>query len=268
MPSIKGLLAERSQWQVSNRSTTALSPTPPTSSSSHCIDLFLFLIWRAQSRSYLDTGHCFVRDVVACPHRYFKHSNFASFVRQLNLYGFHKTSQESDSCEFSHPMFKQGNEHLFKEIRRKVRVLLTLLIHTNTPLSRLLPLKTLNSAQGVCSCRPGGEWLVLLHVRVVSAGSNAAHALPVPRQTGPTHMARQPSETRPLHQRRPSLHQHTPHTKRTTHHTPSTPHTTHHTPHHMACWRCTAPASSPTSTLAPLSCTKKTHPTHSHPHCR
>lgn len=67
--------------------------------------------------------------------QYFKHKNFASFNRQLNMYGFKKTSETL--LEFTHPLFQKNSEEDLWKIKRQVKKPVIEIVNTTEITERL-----------------------------------------------------------------------------------------------------------------------------------
>ncbi|XP_039563742.1 heat shock factor protein 2 isoform X4 [Passer montanus] len=85
------------------------------------------ITWSQNGKSFLVLDEQrFAKEILP---KYFKHNNMASFVRQLNMYGFRKVvhvdsgivkTERDGPVEFRHAYFRQGREDLLEHIKRKV----------------------------------------------------------------------------------------------------------------------------------------------------
>jgi len=103
------------------------------------VPAFLAKLWKMVENPDTDDYICWTEDGTSFRIRdqsqfasallpyYYKHSNMASFVRQLNMYGFHKVialhsgnlKSEKEEIEFAHMYFCRGQEFLLDQIKRK-----------------------------------------------------------------------------------------------------------------------------------------------------
>jgi hypothetical protein len=73
--------------------------------------------WDADNSFCVENPQAFSTTVLP---KYFKHSNFCSFVRQLSTYGFRKVDDKA--LRFAHEKFRRGEMDLLREIPRRKSV--------------------------------------------------------------------------------------------------------------------------------------------------
>ncbi|EAU80641.1 transcription factor Hsf1 [Coprinopsis cinerea okayama7 len=133
-------MATDSQMTVA-RAGKSLPPAPLSKATRQVVPAFLqklyemvndpknsdLIRWSDTGDSFFVLDHeRFAHDVLG---RWFKHRNFSSFVRQLNMYGFHKiphlqqgvlkSDNETEFWNFAHPNFHRGQPDLLCLIQRK-----------------------------------------------------------------------------------------------------------------------------------------------------
>lgn len=73
--------------------------------------------WQTDGNSFVITN---IEELVKIFPRYFKTRNYSSFVRQLNLYNFHKIKNQEGLIEFGHEQFRRGAIENLQFISRKI----------------------------------------------------------------------------------------------------------------------------------------------------